>query len=88
MDKMFKILCTQENDLIRPKTFTHLGRNLTFAKTCGQVLDSTFNELCDRVSEYSNSLLKSMNKFKVSCINYRLSVLVIIYKYHNISIQF
>lgn len=48
MDKLFKVLCSQENDLIRPKTFTHFGRNISFAKTCGQVLDSTFDELCDR----------------------------------------
>ncbi|XP_052866153.1 putative ATPase N2B [Anopheles cruzii] len=48
MDKLFKVLCSQENDMIRPKTFTHFGRNITFAKTCGQVLDSTFEELCDR----------------------------------------
>ncbi|XP_062551906.1 putative ATPase N2B [Armigeres subalbatus] len=48
MDKLFKVLCSQENDMIRPKTFTHFGRNISFAKTCGQVLDSTFEELCDR----------------------------------------
>lgn len=48
MDKMFKILCAQENDMIRPKTITHMGRNLNFAKTCGQVLDSSFDDLCDR----------------------------------------
>lgn len=50
MDKLFKVLCSQENDMIRPKTFTHFGRNISFAKTCGQVLDSTFAELCDRVT--------------------------------------
>lgn len=48
IDVIFKVLCSQENDIIRPKTFTHFGRNISFAKTCGQVLDSTFNELCDR----------------------------------------
>ncbi|XP_055596503.1 putative ATPase N2B [Uranotaenia lowii] len=48
LDKVFKVLCSQENDMIRPKTFTHFGRNVSFAKTCGQVLDSTFEELCDR----------------------------------------
>uniref|UniRef100_T1GVJ3 ATPase N2B n=1 Tax=Megaselia scalaris TaxID=36166 RepID=T1GVJ3_MEGSC len=48
MNKMFKALCAQENDHIRPRTITHFGRDLTFAKTCGQVLDSTFSELCDR----------------------------------------
>ncbi|XP_037955727.1 putative ATPase N2B [Teleopsis dalmanni] len=48
MDRMFKILCAQENDIIRPRTITHFGRDLTFQRTCGQVLDSTFTELCDR----------------------------------------
>lgn len=48
MDKTFKFLCSQENDMIRPRTITHLGRDLIFAKTCGQVLDSSFRELCDR----------------------------------------
>lgn len=50
MNTMFKALCAQENDHIRPRTITHFGRDLTFARTCGQVLDSTFSELCDRVS--------------------------------------
>jgi hypothetical protein len=54
MNKMFKILCSQENDNIRPKTFTHFGRNISFAITCGQVLDSTFDELCDRVRDNWN----------------------------------
>ncbi|XP_050324633.1 putative ATPase N2B [Bactrocera neohumeralis] len=48
MERMFKILCTQENDIVRPRTITHFGRDLTFQKTCGRVLDSTFEELCDR----------------------------------------
>lgn len=49
MTTKFKVLCSQENDTVRPRTITHLGRDLTFAKTCGQVLDSQFTELCDRV---------------------------------------
>ncbi|XP_033152177.1 putative ATPase N2B [Drosophila mauritiana] len=48
MNRMFKILCAEENDIIRPRTLTHFGRDLTFNRTCGQVLDSTFSELCDR----------------------------------------
>jgi len=51
MNRMFKILCAEENDIIRPRTLTHFGRDLTFNRTCGQVLDSTFSELCDRVSK-------------------------------------
>ncbi|KAH8370914.1 hypothetical protein KR093_005526 [Drosophila rubida] len=48
MNRMFKILCADENDIIRPRTVTHLGRDLKFQRTCGQILDSTFDELCDR----------------------------------------
>ncbi|XP_023307218.2 putative ATPase N2B [Lucilia cuprina] len=48
MERMFKILCSQENDIIRPRTITHFGRDLTFQRTCGQVLDSDFEELCNR----------------------------------------
>jgi len=56
LNTIFKVLCSKETDTIRPKTFTHLGRNLTFAKTCGQVLDSTFAELCDRALGASDYL--------------------------------
>ncbi|SPP74209.1 putative ATPase N2B isoform X1 [Drosophila guanche] len=48
MNRMFKILCAEENDIIRPRTITHFGRDLTFSRTCGQVLDSSFEELCNR----------------------------------------
>nr|XP_012216309.1 PREDICTED: putative ATPase N2B [Linepithema humile] len=48
VDKVFKYLCSMENDVIRPRTISIRGRNVTFRKTCGQVLDSTFEELCDR----------------------------------------
>ena len=50
MDKIFKYLCSMENDIIRPRTISIKGRDVSFSKTCGQVLDSTFFELCDRVS--------------------------------------
>lgn len=33
---------------MRSKTLTIKNRNVTFAKTCGQVLDATFSELCDQ----------------------------------------
>ncbi|TGZ51583.1 putative ATPase N2B, partial [Temnothorax longispinosus] len=49
VDKVFKYLCSMENDVVRPRTISIRGRNVTFRKTCGQVLDSTFEELCDRV---------------------------------------
>ena len=37
-----------ENDVVRPKILSIRGRNVSFKKSCGQVLDSTFEELCDR----------------------------------------
>lgn len=48
VNAIFKVLCSEENDVIRRKIFTHFGRNIEFEKTCGQVLYTTFNELCDR----------------------------------------
>ncbi|XP_076685612.1 putative ATPase N2B [Andrena cerasifolii] len=48
VDKIFKYLCSMENDIVRPRTISIRGRNVSFQKTCGQVLDSSFEELCDR----------------------------------------
>lgn len=48
VDKVFKYLCSKENDIVRSRTISIRGRNVAFNRTCGQVLDSTFEELCDR----------------------------------------
>ncbi|XP_006566096.3 putative ATPase N2B [Apis mellifera] len=48
VDKVFKYLSSKENDVVRSRTICIRGRNVTFKKTCGQILDSTFEELCDR----------------------------------------
>ncbi|KOC70719.1 Putative ATPase N2B [Habropoda laboriosa] len=48
IDKVFKFLCSKENDVVRSRILNIRGRNVTFERTCGQVLDSTFEELCDR----------------------------------------
>ncbi|XP_034950509.1 putative ATPase N2B [Chelonus insularis] len=48
VDTIFKYLCSMENDIIKPRTLTIKGRNVTFKKTCGRVIDSSFEELCDR----------------------------------------
>ncbi|GIX86375.1 hypothetical protein CDAR_590441 [Caerostris darwini] len=48
LDEAFKILASKENDVIRPKTLTIKNRNVILQKTCGQVADCTFKELCDR----------------------------------------
>ncbi|XP_053207582.1 AFG1-like ATPase [Panonychus citri] len=48
LDRLFKIFASRETDTVRPRTIVIMGRNVTFNKTCGRVLDSTFSELCDR----------------------------------------
>nr|XP_018898640.1 PREDICTED: putative ATPase N2B [Bemisia tabaci] len=48
VENIFKQLVANENDIIRPKTLTILGRDVVFQKVCGQILNSTFAELCDR----------------------------------------
>ncbi|XP_011503008.1 PREDICTED: putative ATPase N2B [Ceratosolen solmsi marchali] len=48
IEKIFKYLCSMENDTVRSRLFNIKGRNVLFNKTCGQVMDSTFEELCDR----------------------------------------
>lgn len=60
LNRVFKILSSQENDIVRPRIITHLGRDLRFETTCGQVLFSTFEELCDRVSDFVSYLLCSV----------------------------
>lgn len=59
IDKLFKFLCSQENDIIRPRIIHILGRNVTFVKTCGQVIDTTFSELCERPLGASDYLILS-----------------------------
>lgn len=48
VNELFKFLCSKENDVVRSKTFRILERDVTFKKTCGKVLDTTFEELCNR----------------------------------------
>lgn len=48
LDRIFKVLASQENDITRPRTLTVKGHDVKFRKACGQVLDCTFAELCDR----------------------------------------
>lgn len=48
LDTMFKVLANEENDVVQSKTINIKDRNLTFQKACGGVLDSSFNELCNR----------------------------------------
>lgn len=48
LDKLFKIFANKENDVVRPRTLTIMGRNVIFQKTCGHVADCDFDELCSR----------------------------------------
>lgn len=48
VDRLFKLLCSKENDTIRPRSFIVQGRNVTFNRTCGRILDTAFEEICDR----------------------------------------
>lgn len=84
MNRVFKVLASQENDTVRPRTITHLGRDLTFQRACGQVLDSSFDELCDRVSVLTFFPIKHFKDLWAI----RLWVQAIIYKSRNISTPF
>nr|CAI5837728.1 unnamed protein product [Callosobruchus analis] len=48
VDKIFKAITAKENDVVRGRTFTILGRNVSFRKACGGVLDTDFEEVCVR----------------------------------------
>ncbi|CAB3243717.1 unnamed protein product [Arctia plantaginis] len=59
VDNLFKFLVSKETDTVRPRVINILGRNVKFAKSCGRVLDSTFEELCDRPLGASDYLVIS-----------------------------
>ena len=46
--QIFKFLCSKENDVVRSRTFNIQGRDVTFRRACGGVLETSFEELCDR----------------------------------------
>ncbi|WAR07036.1 AFG1L-like protein [Mya arenaria] len=46
VDEVFEELIADEDDVIHSKTLEILGRDLRLPKTCGRVLDATFNSLC------------------------------------------
>lgn len=48
-ENTIKRLTNSENDTVRPRTLIIMQRNLTFQRVCGQILDASFEELCDRV---------------------------------------
>lgn len=59
VDNLFKFLVSKENDTVRPRVINIMGRNVKFAKSCGRILDSTFEELCDRPLGASDYLVIS-----------------------------
>lgn len=59
LNQIFKILAARETDVIRPRILTIKGRNVSFSKTCGQVADCTFEELCGRPLGAGDYLLLS-----------------------------
>lgn len=48
-ENAIKRLTNNENDTVRPRTLIVMQRNLAFQRVCGQILDASFDELCDRV---------------------------------------
>jgi len=48
VNRLFKLLCSKENDTVRSRSFIVQGRHVTFNRACGRVLDCDFEELCDR----------------------------------------
>ena len=50
MDHAYEDLVSKEPSSHEgPRTLTILNREVVFQRTCGRILDSTFNELCRRV---------------------------------------
>ena len=50
VDRIFKVLTATQNDTVRPRRLRIKGREVEFARTCGSILDATYEELCLRVS--------------------------------------
>lgn len=46
VDEVFEELIAEEDDMVHSKTLDVLGRDLYLPKTCGRVLDTTFNAMC------------------------------------------
>ncbi len=57
LNAMFKFMSAKETDMVRPRQLRIKGRDVGFAKTCGGVLDTSFEELCGRPL-WTNDYLK------------------------------
>ena len=62
LDGMFKFMAAKETDEVRPRTIRIKGRDVSFSKTCGGVLDAEFEELCGRPL-WTNDYLKITQVF-------------------------
>ena len=58
----FKVLASNETADVRPQVIRIKGRDVSFAKTCGGVLDTNFEELCGRAL-WTNDYLKITQVF-------------------------
>ncbi|CAG9127009.1 unnamed protein product [Plutella xylostella] len=59
VENLFKFLASKENDTVRPRVINIMGRNVQFAKSCGRILYTSFDELCDRPLGASDYLVIS-----------------------------
>lgn len=62
MDILFKVMISKETDTVRARTIRIKGRDVSFSKTCGQVVDCSFQELCGRPL-WTNDYIKMANVF-------------------------
>eukprot|EP00096_Caligus_rogercresseyi_P013177 TRINITY_DN5854_c0_g1_i2.p1 TRINITY_DN5854_c0_g1~~TRINITY_DN5854_c0_g1_i2.p1 ORF type:complete len:448 (+),score=145.71 TRINITY_DN5854_c0_g1_i2:231-1574(+) len=62
LDNMFKFMASKETDTIRPRVLRIKGRDVSFAKTCGRLLDCSFEEICGRAL-WTNDYIKLSNTF-------------------------
>lgn len=62
LNAMFKFMAAKETDSVRSRTIRIKGRDVSFKKTCGGVLDSDFEELCGRAL-WTNDYIKISQVF-------------------------
>lgn len=62
LNAMFKFMAAQETDNVRSRIIRIKGRDVSFSKTCGGVVDADFEELCGRPL-WTNDYLKMTQVF-------------------------
>ncbi|CAB4066434.1 AFG1 [Lepeophtheirus salmonis] len=62
LDSMFKFMASKETDTIRSRVLCIKGRDVKFDKTCGRILDCSFEEICGRPL-WTNDYIKLSNTF-------------------------